>query len=276
MAFFGKVRPGQRATHGHASFELPILYHREDYFALLFTASLSVAAKLMPSERLFPVRMARGRALVGIAAFHYTDTSIGEYGEVAVTIPAVYGRLPPLPVLPALLEGRHRRFGLVVLHLPVTTLAARDAGRGAWGYPKFVADMDFAKTPEFLQCRLAEKDRHIATLRVPKRGKVRADRRPLVTYSVRDGNLIRTRIPQRGIRRDSRFPRGWQLELGDHPVADTLRELDLSARPVLARYWLERSAILPAGKVIQRGVALLDGHRGEDREGRLSVERLVG
>jgi len=74
----------------------------------------------------------RKKALLGIAAFNYVDTSIGPYGEVAVVIPVVHRRRP-LPLLPALMEASYPGFGNLVLHLPVTGLKPRDAGRGVWG-----------------------------------------------------------------------------------------------------------------------------------------------
>ena len=272
MGFFGATRPGREARHGTASFELPILYFRDDCFALFFTADVSKVRAAMPSERLHPVCVFPGRALVGVAAFNYIDTSIGPYGEVAVIAAAVFGKRPPPPVVPALLQARYPAFGAVVLHLPVTTQLARDAGRGQWGYTKFVADMHFQHTPEFLECRLAEAEQHILTLRVPRAGLTLRERAPLITYSVLDGSLIKTVIPQRGIRRESGLVSNGWLALGSHPVAESVGALDLSGRPMLSRYYLERSAILPAGEVIERGVRPLDGYRGTDRVGEHVVQ----
>jgi hypothetical protein len=269
--FFSTAGPGSRVTHGVATFDLPILYFRDDFFALYFTADLRKIKALMPSDRLHPVRMAGERALFGIAGFNYVDTSIGAYGEVAVVAPAVYGPKPPPLIIPALVESRYPGFGTVVLHLPVTTRVARDAGRGEWGYTKFVADMRFRNTPEFLECEMSEEDTHILTLRVERKGLVRRDRKPLITYSVRDRNLIRTVIPQRGAFRLCPYPTGAFLRLGRHPVSESIRDLALSPSPILSRYYLERGGILPAGHVIEEGVRPLDGYRGKDREGTHAV-----
>jgi hypothetical protein len=161
---------------------------------------------------------------------------------------------------------------MLVAHLPVTRLAARDAGRGQWGYTKFVADMRFGVSPESCAVRMRQGDRHILSMRVERRGVAVRDRRPLVTYSVKNGALIRTTIPQVGTYRFGRAGGGSRLELGDHPVADSIRELGLSQTPFMARCYLERSAILPAGDEVETGVRPLDGFRGEEREGRLEVE----
>ena len=70
---------------------------------LFYTASLEKVIGLMPSDKLHPVHLPGNRALVGIAAFNYIETSIGPYGEVGVVIPAVYGPKPPPAVIPTLI-----------------------------------------------------------------------------------------------------------------------------------------------------------------------------
>ncbi len=265
--FFANTRPGAEVTRGSATFELPILYFRDDCFASFHTADFNRVRALMPTDRLHPVRMPGGRALVGVAAFNYVDTSIGPYGEVGVIVPAVLGDSAPWPVLPGLMEARYPGFGNVVLHLPVTKVEARDAGRGEWGYTKFVSDMRFAHTPEYQQCELSEGGRHILTLHVARRGMVTPDHQPLVTFSVRDGELIRTVIPQTGTMRNALWPTDSYLELGDHEVAGAIRELDVAPKPFMTRYYIERSGILPSGKVVARDVRPLEGYRGSDGVG---------
>jgi len=260
--FFDGTRPGRTVKAGKTSFKLPILYSRDDAFLSFHTADMGRIKSLMPTETLQPLRAPGGRALVGLVAFNYFDTTIGPYGEVGVFVPVVFGKMPVLPVLPALLESRYPGFGNVVMHLPVTLQAARDAGRGVWGYPKFVSQMEWDFTPEYQECRLSEAGQDILTLRVAKEGRPKRDTNPLTTYSVLDGNLIKTVIEQRGIACSKLRPRGCALELGHHPVANELREWDLSTEPVASRYFVERSGILPAGTVVERGVRPLEGYAG--------------
>jgi len=269
--FFSTLPSAGTVTHGSATFDLPILYFRDDLFLLFFSADLAKLKALMPSDRLHPVRLSGSRGVVGIAAFNYIDTSIGPYGEVGVVVPSVYGDSPPLPVWPLLREGNLPGFGTLVLHLPVTKTIARDAGRGEWGYTKFVADMKFRNTPGHMQVALSEGSEHILTMRVAKKGLAKKDNKPLITYSVKDGRLIRTTIPQVGTFRFSLSPAGSFLKLGEHAVARSIRDLGLSAKPLMSRVFLDRSGILPAGVTIEEGVRPLEGYDGEDREGEHSV-----
>ncbi len=264
--FFEGTRPGRAVTAGSVGLELPALYFREDSFLGMFTADLANVRRLMPSRSLHPVRTATGRALLAIAAYDYLETSFDPYGEVAIAVPVVHGRRAA-PVLPLLAEARWGGFGYLVLHLPVTRRSARDGGREVWGYAKFIADMKFRNTPERYECRLDEGGDHILTLRVVKRGLLSPDRRPIVTYSVKDRALVRTTVPQTAITRTALGAGGSSLELGDaHPVARSLRELDVDPRPVATRYFLDRQAILPEGEVVERGVQPLDGYRGSELE----------
>lgn len=265
--FFNQVSERRTVTHGGATFELPILYFRDDLFLLFFTADLERVRAQMPSPHLHPVAMPRGRALVGIAAFNYLETSIGPYGEVGMAIPVVYRDRPPLPILPAFMESRFTGFGTLVTHLPVTKTTARDAGRGEWGYPKFVADMRFGNTPEYHECELSEDGEHILTMRVMKKGHLRRDKKPLINYTVHDSSLVKTVVPQKGIFRERFNPAGSFVNFGDHPVAQSMLGLGISKKPILSRYYLERSAILPSGEVIEEGVKPYEGYFGSDRQG---------
>jgi Acetoacetate decarboxylase (ADC) len=269
--FFDDTRPGKTVDIAGTSIELPVLYFRDDLFMLFFTAAHRKVKELMPSERLHPIALKRDRALVAIAAFNYIDTTIGSYGEIGVVAPVVYGKKAPPIVVPALLESGFPGFGMVILHLPVTNQLARDGGRGLWGYPKFVADMHFTITPEYMECRLSEKQDHILTIRAARRGMFRSDRKPIVTFSVKDNNLIKTAIPQKGSYRFSINPKGSGLELGNHAVSKSIGNLSLSRRPLMSRCYVERSAILPEGEVIEKGVRPLDGHEGDQLEGEHSV-----
>jgi hypothetical protein len=271
-AFFASARPGTEVTVGTETVEMPILYFRDDAFGLFFTADAAKVRAALPTDRLHPVQLPGGRALVVILAFNYIETTIGPYGELAVAVPSVHGKRPPVGAVPALLEAGYPGFGMVVLHLPVTGTMARDGGRQLWGYTKFVADMEFTITPEFQQCRLGEEGAHILTLRVARGGMVRRDSKPLVTYSVLDGRLIRTTIPHRAVFRTALRAKGSFLELGDHVMARSVRELGLSKKPLLTRYYVERGAILPAGEVVEEGVRPLEGYYGTDREGEHTVD----
>ena len=105
------------------------------------------------------------------------------------------------------MESNYPGFGVLVYHLPVTKAEARDAGRGEWGYPKFIADMRFKINTDYLECSMREKETHILDLRVARNGICLQDKKPLITFSVKENKLIKTIVPQKGIRRIALNPK---------------------------------------------------------------------
>jgi hypothetical protein len=256
---------------GSARVDLPVMYYRDDSFMGIFSAAYEPVRALLPSRELFPVLLPNGRATLAVIAFNYMETSIGPYGEVGIAIPCTHQRQAP-PLLPLILEGQYPGWGGFVLHLPVTSLVARDGGRVIYGYAKFVADMDFQKRPAYQSVRLAEGDAHILTLTVRQRGLPLKDNRPLITYSVRNGELVKTSVPSRAVYQLGLVPGSGRLELGDHPIADQLRSLDISTTAVITKNYLTRYGILPEGQRVGRADRPHSGHIGEDREyGRLTL-----
>ena len=227
--FFSNTRPGKEIIVDGKVAELPILYYRDDFFVLYFTANTRKILEILPSENLYPVVMPNGKALIGVGALNYIDTSIGPYGEVAVVIPVVYGKKTSAltGLIPALMESWYPGFGLLVMHLPVTGLLARDGGRQGWGYTKFIADMHFIINSDYFECQMHEEGRHILDIRVLKKGILAKETRPVTTYSVLDNNLIKTIMPQRGIKRTTIQTKGSFLSLGNRPVAESVKALGM-------------------------------------------------
>lgn len=158
---------------GDTQVRLPLFYHHNDVFTSVHAASYDAVAAELPSQMIRPARWADDRALVAVTAFRYhavtwtagdgSASSLAPYGEISIAAVVTAG--PARRVLP-LLSGQLRGF---VLHLPVTTLEARDGGIAGWGFPKFVADMDFAEDPGFRRVRLSEGGSPILTLTVHPR-----------------------------------------------------------------------------------------------------------
>lgn len=270
VAFFDRPTTGA-VDVGSAQVGLPIKYYREDSFMGVFGAAYEPVRARLPSDELYPVTLPDGRAMLVVIAFNYLQTDIGPYGEIGVVLPCTLGRPGP-PLVPLFLEARYPGWGGFVLHLPVTSMIARDGGRVIYGYTKFVSDMAFEKRPAYQRVRLSEGGKHILTLTVQQRGITLRDNRPLVTYSVRGGELLRTVVPSRAVYQMGLRPGLGSLELGDHPVAGQLRELQVAPRALFTKNYLSRAGILPAGEPVGRAGRPHEGYIGEDREfGRLTL-----
>jgi hypothetical protein len=261
----------------------PAFYHRVESFQSIHLADHDAVAGQLPSDELHPVRWFDGRAAVMIWALRYHDVTITEvtdgppgvprllepYGEVGVI--ALVSRRD-LPNGVPLLRKTMPEVGGFVLHLPVTTAEARDIGRVAFGLPKFVADMDFVETPRSRSMTLSEDDQEILTVTVHPRGPAMTDRRPAVMFSVLDGCLIQTIVPALGHRQIAISRRSGELRLGDHPVAESIRTLDVNHAALMVAAHLDYRMILQLGDAIGTAREEYAGYLGTDRtRGRLTV-----
>lgn len=272
--FYQWQGPRPVITAGDTQVRLPVFYHHNDVFMSVHAASYDAVAGELPSEVIRPARWRDGRALVAVTAFRYhaitwtaadgSTSSLAPYGEISVAAVVTTGEAPR--VLP-LLAGQLRGF---VLHLPVTTIEAREGGIAGWGFPKFVADMDFTEDPGFRRVVLSEGGSPILTLTVRPRGPVLAERRPLVAYTALHGELLETVVPVLG-HMQARLGGGGELLLGDHEVANRLRRLGIAPAPLAVFSYLDHRSILPAGTPI--GPARdYHGYTGADRAfGRFTV-----
>lgn len=263
--------PTETAHVADGPVTLPIRYHRTDCWLALFSADVGAVASMLPSSRLHPVRLSKGRAAVGIMSYNYIQTGVGPYGEIGIAAMCTLDREAP-PMLPLLREAGDPSFGAFVCHLPVTTRIARDAGRTVWGYPKFVADMAFELSPESRSVTLAEGGHEILRVSVRRQGRLTRDDKPLVTFTEHDGEIIRTVIESRSVYELGLGRRAGHLELGDHVLADELRSLDISTGTTATKSYLAHAAILPRGRPVGTSDRRYTGFAGSERAcGRHSV-----
>jgi hypothetical protein len=266
--------PRPEVVVGERRFCLPVHYHDDEFMASLHTAAYDAVAAELPSDAIRPARWRDGRALVSVAAFRYNAVSVQDghgaaawltpYAEVSVAAVVTLGPAPR--VLPVL----HPRLHVFVLQLPVTTLEARDVGT-LWGFPKFVADMDFVEQPGARQVTVAEDDEVVLRLTVRPSGVALPDHHPHVCYTARDGRLVETVVPMSGYRQ-IRLGRGaGRLVLGTHPVAQRLARLDISAEPLAVFNYLTHRTILPAGRDIAASGSYQGYPGGERPLGRYTV-----
>jgi hypothetical protein len=206
---------------------LPVRFY--DWSAIMahFPVPADAVRSLLPSDRLRPAELFPGMGILSMAAMEYRRIDgIEPYNEFGIMVPVLYEPPLTIPGLPLLMPGVFKRFGLYVHHLPVTTQLALDYGVEIWGYPKFVADISFQNTGHGRRCTVSAEGKHIVTLEVAE-APVRMRRLDLYSYTVKDGELLRTRIQARGKLRTRRFRGGASFRLGDHPIAEELRSLGL-------------------------------------------------
>lgn len=243
-AFFDEVEQHDVDVTG-GTCRVPILYR--DVFAVVgvFTAPTLKLRELLPTSKLVPAEMLPGRGLLGFMAADYRDTSIGPYREFIIMVPARYQPRRNTPLLPVLRMSASLSFEVFIWQLPLTSEVGLHAGIDIWGFPKFLADIDFSESDEAVTCALSEEGERILTLEVdknPARTKTYFD---YTIYSVKDGELLRTRVDgiSGGLGRSFRPGRA-RLEVGEHPLSRRLREI-APGKSVQTLYVPQGQLILP-------------------------------
>lgn len=231
--------------------QAPSTIHRVDSFATMHLASYDAVRAALPTDDLYPVRWLDGRAVIGIVSLRYRDvTARTDDGRLVVSpnyaeidIEALVTQKQAPRVAP-LLRGSPAGF---VLHLPVTNAVAAQAGRDLYGFPKFVADMDFVEAAGQRSVTLAEGGVEILRQCVRPRGRVSVTRAPAVSFTSFEGDLLEVRAPFVGYRQKMMGAGCGHLELGEHPVAARIRGLDVDPEPILAASDIDGRMVFGAG-----------------------------
>jgi len=232
--------------------KLPIVYRDASQFGVFFRIELDRARALLEGTSLEPWPVL-GAAVGAIYVWEYRDSSVGVYNEVGLGIQARRRGTHPSLVRLGLDMRAQDDQGIWVVNLPVTTEAACTAGIDIWGYPKYVTPIETRFTDVGASVRLGDELAFSIGRMVGPSMKL-----PVVTYTAREGRLLRTVIEvstsvRWGTGRSSR------LELiGDGPTAESARKLGLDRAPAIAAFRTDRfQATLPAG--VDLGPAGRDG-----------------
>jgi len=190
--------------------------------------------EMLPSKKLKPVQFMPGMAVVSLAATEYRRIDrLRPYNEFGITVPVLYKSTDSIQGLP----------GYYVYYLPVTTQEACDHGIKVYGFSKFVAEISFEDTREMRCCRVRAKGKDIITLEV-KKLPTQFQSWDYYIYTVKDRQLLRTRIPSQGQSGTTDIKGGASCTLGRHPIADELRALGINKISIWHQFAPQMQAIM--------------------------------
>jgi len=219
--------------------KMPVIVRDASSAAATYLVSADAARRLLPGPELDVVELLPGRALFSIACIDYRDNDLGDYHEVSLAFFARRRRTPAgVPYVSTALNLLRNRIATYIYKLPVDQSFTCEAGRGIWGFPKSIEEIEFHVTGSAVQCRLTMGGQHVLTFATTRAGARTLPDTPMVTYSYIDGVLHQTRFVS-GATGVGIHLSGAQLTLGDHPIANELRSLGLPKRPLMT-VWMER------------------------------------
>ncbi len=162
---------------------------------------------------------------MALALVDYRDNDLGSYHEVGVMFfvrPVAGGE-----------------DGTFIRHLPVDQPFTCAAGKGIWGFPKSVEQIDVADSEGSTTWTLTMDGELVLRLTVPVGGSEAMPAMPMQAYTLIDGRPHTTLFTQQGTDTGITFgSEGVELELGSHPIAKELASLGLPAPAELAT-WMQ-------------------------------------
>jgi len=239
-----KRQAGRYSLVDHIPYHLPIACHKTPALFAVFKINAEKAKRLIPGNEVYPFRLWNEGLLV-ITVINYVDTVIGKYIEFSIAIACTHGPKRAPRLIPALF-WHHYGLGQYVVDLPVSTEISVKGGKGIWGMPKHQANLDFVITDEIVSSQY-DKDGQFAMridIERPKKAWM-----PLnigaINYCEFRGMLMRSRIYFKSKVGFSLFKKGAAtLTLGDHPLMQPLKELEISKDPVFTAFLPDTNGVL--------------------------------
>jgi hypothetical protein len=200
-----------------------------------FLAPTAKIRQLVPSDDLQIVEKSSGMTIVSLFGNHVHRVDyFAPYGEFGVMVPVQY----------------RNHAGFFITHLPVSTDEARWPGVKILGLPKFRADIDFQETAEAYCCKVEAGGKLIISFEVRK-VEPEFEHFEIPVLSFRDGQLLRTLWEIEGKIGTSNKPGGATFALGDHPVANSLRSLEIQDMAINHQFSPQAKGVLHKPTVLK-------------------------
>lgn len=210
--------------------EMPVEVRSATVASAMFPVPAATAQTVIAHSGLEVFRPLPGRAICSLAFIDYVDGDLDAYHEFAV---AFLVRVPGRPSV-----------GAFIHWLPVDQGFTLEAGRSIWGFPKEIADLPIRRSGRVSDCAVRLDGRPVVELALTPGVRLPAPPGPLRLDAFAHLDGVTRHIPwimrPRGVRAR---PGGAAVRLGDHPVAEELRRLDLPGARALSTATVDRVAM---------------------------------
>jgi hypothetical protein len=213
---------------------LPVHFLDMTMIGGVFRLAAEQATQLVSNDLFVPSIAEDGLARCYVMGLEYRNVDIlYPYNELAVTIPGN-------------IRGVDRNTDLhYYLQLPVTTEDARWTGVEIYGFPKYIAAIDFEESENDVVCALALAGEEVLTLHVSK-GAAKDDEWDVENLTFLDGEPLLSVFHGYGRRHASDVPRGSRLQFGEQRLAQELRSAQIELTSVSHFYCPRMQATLSA------------------------------
>lgn len=229
-------------VHGITGLRLARDTHFEDwiFYGAAYELPLGALQSRLPSRSLQPIESSPGMGTLEITAVEYYRTrELPPYNEVSFQVPVRYVG----PDAPGIAHAYSH------IHLAVDNEAARWPGVKIYGLPKFLAEINCRPQGDDRLCNLAADGRQILELAV----RLEPGREILENWRYWgriENDLVLSEMEIYGQYGERTADLTSTLTLGDHPLADELRQLGLPKEPAMEMFGYALSGTLFAPRLV--------------------------
>lgn len=228
------------------SVTIPVEVRSAKMVAAQFLVNADAAQRLIDYSGLRVARQVGGKAMLALSAIAYADNDLGPYHEFAIAVV-----VEPHDAAPGAKQSWNRPTTLIH-RLPVNQHFTCAVGKGLWGFPKWVCNIDYVDRGGRTECVVTDGHELAVALEVT-RGllPLPSVETQMSAYAWDAGVLRRTPWTTRNQSVRGR-PRGATVRLGNnHPMAEELRSLGLPAKALMTTTVGTMSATFGAPEVVE-------------------------
>lgn len=187
-------------------------YKDMSFYFIELRADYQGVRRILAERQLAPKEIATGETRLQILGCEMRSVQIsGPYNEVSIQVP-----VEPLD------DSSGNKFAH--LFLPVSTEAARWPGVDIYGFPKFIAKIDFVKGENQIIYRMAENEESILEIKMDDKVGTKKQFR-WEFYGNRKGRIVKTTFDLEGLILEEKTDQNVSFLLGEHKISQTIREL---------------------------------------------------
>jgi hypothetical protein len=229
-SFWGTSQRIVTLSSGRTVF-LPCHFYNVHYLVALFRVRKGLLNPSLAGTGLKPGLTWRGDEVLAMGLVQYSRSDLGAYNEIIFSVPSVPVSEPVSIFNWTDLFGslQKRTLGQYIFHIPVTSEFSREAGMELWGYPKRLMGIEHTFTPGNIHTVMKDAEgRVVMSVQGSLGFSIPSVPLSLLTYSFRDGKMLRTSVRVRGAMRYYPF-RKIVLQAGesDDLIARDIRRLGL-------------------------------------------------
>jgi len=227
--------------------DVPVIYEDLSASMIFLPAYLHKVKKVLNNNRLNPIIISKDRCLLGVTIFNYKKCPVGEYNELAISIPVLLDQKFFIPWIPFVFSNWFKKFGYYTILLSMDTDIARKHSEIIFGYPTYSNNIKIKvddHEDKFIDTRDGENPILSIWLKRPKHFK--RTKKQINTYiGGKGGGLLKVKMNVNALVGHIIKRKNMKLNLGNkHQISDIIGELISSQSPVVGACYDDALEIL--------------------------------